>query len=220
MTETEVNAAVKNLFNEQYLSNQNIVLSESTREDIICYMLNRLSPRYVSSQRGVNYYLTERNEQNAQSKVDVLQLFFEAVSVFSRRTGGKDSSQRVNVQSRYYYCFPRYYGCVLDADTLEKKKDVEVTVYLNDEILTSKLSPFSNPYLIHENTQGLYSFLADPVPAYDETQEKEFIFKILISEKTSGKQTSIYEKISILPRTELHPVQATQSTVKLKDAFI
>lgn len=67
---------------DQVIDSLDCCKCERCREDIISYALNRLTPRYVSTERGKTF--VKVNTMSSQFEIDILAAIYEGVAVVKK----------------------------------------------------------------------------------------------------------------------------------------
>lgn len=153
--------------------------SAECRIDAVCYVLNRIPPRYVSSGRGFAH-LAEDLRRDQQLQIDVVRLVHEGlkrVSTISRAFYGKPAEE---VPEGPCFNFPTLQGRVLDGNRFFPLSDVEVSLYHGDELVDMIDNRWSNPYVISEQTAGTYNFWPVALPAEKAGIRHTFEFRLFL----------------------------------------
>jgi competence protein ComFB len=147
------------------------------KQDIAAYVLNRIPPRYITSERGILHGKLEARFL-FQQKTDIIFLIHEALEVIKNRRDiptSADLSQ--NLQSRDYF-FPHIIGEVLEETTFSIIPDVEVTLLLNGSFAKMMDSSWENPYKTGRGTLGYYHFWPDvDIEKMDITKDVTFTIR-------------------------------------------
>ncbi len=158
---------------------------ENCRMDTLCYVLNRVPPKYTVSGRGVNHAQTEL-ENVKQVMADVDTFVMDGIRLIS-------GSKRPNHNSSYtseaefsagknpYFFFPIISGAVYDGTTFESLSNAEVTIFYKNKPAKMLDSTWTNPAKTFKATEGGYNFCVDPEKAKREGVSKEFSFELKIS---------------------------------------
>lgn len=67
---------------DQVIDNLDCCKCEQCRDDIISYALNRLTPRYVSTERGKTF--VKVNTMSSQFEIDILAAIYEGAAVVKK----------------------------------------------------------------------------------------------------------------------------------------
>lgn len=152
------------------------------RLDTICYVLNRVEPRYIKSGRGLAYSQLEESIDKAQLAADINTLVFEGMQqvLASKRP---HSDETTDLPETPVFNFPTLMGRVLDGRTFEPVKNMSVSLYLDSKLAESIDTSWDNPYQISMHTPGTFSFWVKPIGNDKEGTKKVFSFEVRIEEK-------------------------------------
>jgi hypothetical protein len=151
------------------------------RLDTICYVLNRIPPRYIKSGRGLAYSQLEDSIDKAQITADINKIGLEGMKqvLLSKRP---HNSRAVDLPDSPVFNFPTFVGRILNGLTFEPVKNISVELYVDSRKAESIDSTWENPYKISTHTPGTYSFWIKPVGANKESIKKVFPFEIRVEE--------------------------------------
>jgi len=130
------------------------------RNDIIAYVLNRIAPRYVTSERGIIHTRIDTRVK-FQEHSDILFLTYEAIDLFLKRRGSETGAAHP-VDNRANL-LPYLIGEVLEESTLSIIPGLKVTLLHGDSAARLMEDGWKNPYEITKATRGYYHFW----PEYD-----------------------------------------------------
>lgn len=153
------------------------------RLDCMCYVLNRIEPRYIKSSRGLVYFFQLDDESGKQLIADVYSTIVEGMKIIQTRqrphtySHSEDADNYENV-----FNFPVIRGRILDGKNLKPMSDVSVKLYNGKELVNQMEVLWDNPYVISEKTAGTYAFWPKVEPSEETGEKKDFNF-ILIAEK-------------------------------------
>jgi len=152
------------------------------RLDTICYVLNRVEPRYIKSGRGLAYSQLEESLDKAQIAADINILAIEGMKqvLGSKRPHSPEIS---DMPQTPVFNFPTLMGRVLDGKTFEPVKNLSVSLFLDGSMAESIDTSWDNPYQISAHTPGTFSFWVKPVGSDKEGANKVFAFEARIEEK-------------------------------------
>ncbi len=143
------------------------------RNNIIAYVLNRVQPRYVTSERGIIHSRLE-SRYIFQQKADILMLIHEAAELISSRRVSQKKDTPTIVQSQDIF-FPHIMGEVLEETTFSVIAGVNVSLLLNGKPTKMIDEGWNNPYSTAKATNGYYHFWPDFDPEHmDENSEYSF----------------------------------------------
>lgn len=129
------------------------------RNNIIAYVLNRIQPRYVTSERGIIHSRLE-SRFIFQQKADILMLIHEAAELISSRRVSPKKDKPTKVESQDIF-FPHVMGEVLEETTFSVISGVSVSLLLNGKPAKMIDENWNNPYNTAKATNGYYHFWPD-----------------------------------------------------------
>ena len=159
--------SVKNLMEDVVLSSIDELLKEEKhftgtekyKSDIAAYVLNRIPPKYITSERGILHGKLEARFL-FQQRTDIVFLVHEAINVIRSRRDMPNSNFQDHLLSRHLF-FPHILGEVLEETTFSIIPDVEVTLLFQGNPAQMVDSSWSNPYHTNRGTLGYYHFWPD-----------------------------------------------------------
>lgn len=192
-------------------------LATECREDVICYVLNRVQQRYVSSSRGL---ARARDEIRAdrQLAVDVLSLAHEGLSRVTTVRRSYYNADGMNEQREgAYFTFPVIEGRVLNGVTFAPISDVEISLLRGGELVEMMDARWSNPYATVSAAPGGFLFWPKPIPADSAGEHADFDFAIA----TDDRRFEPYRHVFTLSARSalLHEVRM-DSDLALPDLFL
>jgi competence protein ComFB len=131
-------------------------ITDLGREEIIAYVLNRVQPKYVTSERGLLYGILDARHM-VQQRVDILFLIHEAVHLISTRRDHHVKKKGEETEDSSFF-FPHIVGRVLEESSLTVVPDLEVSLLYKESLAPMIDSDWDNPYRTNESTNGYYHF--------------------------------------------------------------
>jgi competence protein ComFB len=156
-------------------------VTEEYLTDAVCYVLNRVHPRYVSSGRGFAH-LTSELQQDYQLGIDLVRLAHEGlhrVNAVRRTFYGSNNPHHPGGPC---YNFGTIKGRLLDGARFSPVSDVEVVLLHKGTPVEMFDSRWSNPYRIPPQTPGNFHFWPAPVEADDNGESRDFPFELRIED--------------------------------------
>ncbi len=193
------------------------------RLDTACYVLNRVSPRYVISSRGV-----ERAEQESidrqQIEADVASLVYEGLQriASARRPHFQhDSSNSGNRPAPVgpVFNFPTVVGRIFNGQNFEPLSDITLTFFKGASLAVMIDPNWQNPYSMVANTAGTFSFW--PAPESCAKPGIAQLFSCSILAEAPGYE-SLRHFFELTLTSEEHSTASfsMQRTVRLPDLYI
>ncbi|MBN1648648.1 MAG: late competence development ComFB family protein [Spirochaetales bacterium] len=196
---------------------------DQCRFDAICYVLNRVTPQYVISGRGLAHYETEI-QKNMQRNVDLVMLVHQAIETVeaTRRPGSHhqnvpDSTGPVKGP---VYNFPTIVGRLFNGKTFEPVSNVDI--YLldeNGEKVEMIDGNWQNPYRIVNNTSGNFIFWPGPVPTKKSGTGKSFKLELRAESGEHGKLDHFFRLDLVSERAAEFKMQIEEAC-KVEDLYM
>ena len=138
---------------------------QQCRIDTMCYVLNKLQPKYIASSRGVAY--TQRETlSDQQVSVDIDKIIIDGMKqVLSAKRPHFSSSSKENLKNEAYFNFPTIIGKVLNGTTFEPIYDINVELLNKKKPIQMMDESWHNPYKIVSYTPGTYTFWPHSMPS-------------------------------------------------------
>jgi competence protein ComFB len=148
--------------------------SRSFMLDVAAYALNRVPPKYITSERGFTREFVQGGNDDGEdgekllSVIELITLVNRAVDVVAkRRRGGSPLRAQVKISESledaplrltYFYNMPHIFGRVIDAGDRLPIISAEATLWINGQMSVPAESGWRNPYMTNEQTKGYFSF--------------------------------------------------------------
>lgn len=190
---------------------------ETCRLDTICYVLNRIKPRYIVSERGVLHNSIDLND--IQFKADMNKLALEGIRLINgsqRKFHNKDSvSEMMKTAVNPSFNLPLLIGQVYDGTTFEPLEGVKITIKKGNELVEMFDSTWSNPAETFKATNGAYSFWPKPVDG-NEGDTRDFSFVLEFKKEGYAPITYCID----IPAKATKDVPSTNYSLKIRDIFM
>lgn len=161
-----------------------ICSSELCRQDAICFVLNRVPPRYVSSARGIAHTSQELKEDQ-QLLVDLTTLAHEGLRRIStvRRYYYSPTTTHIRYTKGPVFPFPAIRGRVIDGSNFSPVSDVAVSLYHNDAMVPMMDPRWENPYVVSRDTYGTFCFWPLAEVSDHQGKERTFDFELAVEDE-------------------------------------
>jgi competence protein ComFB len=163
-----VNSAIDEVLKKEKDSND----TKEYREDICAFVLNRIPPNYVTSERGILHGLLDSHFL-LQQKTDILLLIYEAISVINERRDGGTKHLGDELEKHNIF-FPHIIGEVVEESTFSKIDNVKVTLLFDGKMVKMMSDSWENPYFTNKGTNSYYHFWPEFDNEPDVNQEYDF----------------------------------------------
>ncbi|MBP3709534.1 MAG: late competence development ComFB family protein [Treponema sp.] len=193
---------------------------ENCKLDVICYVLNRIQPRYIVSGRGIVHAINHPSPSQIRADVDAL--IIEGIRVINtvKRPYHKDPKHLILAERMQpLFNFPVIIGTIYDGSTFAPLSDATITLKYNDLIVDMVDKTWTNPCNTYEATKGSYSFWVKPFKAEQPDINKYFTFTI---EVAAENYTSVSHAFSIPVTSNIgQNIEVSSSySLKIQDLFL
>jgi len=183
--ETQVIALIDEIFGEEtQKETPAFCVCGQCRLDVACYVLNRVEPRYVVSERGVAH--TENPfKDKIQETADIAALIHEGidrVSSHKRPDFPHTGESGPQLEQGGICSFPMIKGRVFDGNTFEPVCNIDVFLKADGDHVEMVDPNWQNPCHIYPTGAGYFFFLPKPVAADSVTPGLSFRFEIFIDD--------------------------------------
>jgi competence protein ComFB len=180
---TEAEMRLKNYNEDLVLNTVKIVLKDrpdihQTRSfilDVAAYALNRVPPKYITSERGFTREMVQADNGNGEggerllNVIEVITLVNRAIEVVVKRRQEKppvrasrgpraETAEDAPMHLTYFYNMPHIFGRIVDAGDKKPVISAEATLWINDKVSVPAEPGWRNPYMTNEQTRGYFSF--------------------------------------------------------------
>lgn len=187
---------------------------ENCRLDTICYVLNRVQPKYVVSGRGMTY---ANLALNGQTKADIDAMIIDGIRVVNaaKRPYHDQRKLKETTDNKPAFTFPVFMGAVYDGHSFEPLSGVSIELSADGKLVPMEDASWENPTLTYRPAKGSFTFKPAPIPAEKEGETREFNFTITI--RSADYQPLIYSfTIPLTSSTE----EAPFISLKLQDSYL
>ncbi len=170
---------LKNYNEDLVMNTVNIVLKDradvkATRSfvlDVAAYTLNRIPPKYITSERGFTRELIRsaagENGDGLVNVIELITLINRAVDVVASRRHAEAAARRrpptrapedAARRLTYFYNMPHIFGRLVSAGDGRPVIAADATLYVNNNLSVPAEPGWHNPYRTNEQTKGYFSF--------------------------------------------------------------
>ncbi len=189
---------VNKLFDEAKASNESWLTCSclQCRLDTMCYVLNRVKPRYIKSGKGFAHFLNISSTEKTQVMVDVSALAIEGMrKVLAVQRPHRENEFLTNNDIAFFN-FPTIRGKVLNGRNFHNMDGVEVTLYRDSQISPQVDILWDNPYVISIKTPGTFIFCPKSVRSEKLGETKTFRF-LLTAQKEGFDSVNVSFEIEL-----------------------
>ena len=164
------------------------------RIDTICYVLNRISPKYVVSGTGAVHSVQELSD--SQLKADLDSVCLEGVKIVNSTKRPYHNQVKTNLavtNTIPAFNFSIFTGTIMDGSNFEPIGDASILLKINGQPAEMVDSSWANPFTTRSSTKGSFSFMVKSIPAEKEGITKKFNFTIEVSAPSYGTSSFHFE---------------------------
>jgi competence protein ComFB len=215
----EVNAICDSL--EAKGEQEGICTCNQCRQDAICYVLNRATPRYMVSHRGAARILSH-TEANPQNHADIVTLAYEGIRRVSHNQRpyfihGKDAGKEIPLDALVFN-IPTIMGRAFNGINFSPMDDVKVELFNNGVLVDMKDLNWQNPCTIIPNTGGTFTFW--PKPALAENLDERRLFEYTVRINAEGMAELTHGFTLPVMSGKLNQSFSLNRTYKLPDFYL
>jgi competence protein ComFB len=201
----------------------NLCLCPQCRMDTICYVLNRVEPRYIISNRGV-----ARIEQGSfkwqQKDADIAALIYEGLKRVNHNqrpnvSHGGNSSSTGSIPVTPVYNIPTIVGRLFNGTNFAPMSGIKIELHRGGDLVSMKDNNWQNPYNLVPNTEGTFTFWPNSIPAEAADLSKTFEYSIKI-EAPGFETLTHFFKIPVISEIQSATSFSMGRTFKLPDLYM
>lgn len=189
------------------------------RLDTMCYVLNRVKPRYIKSGRGLAHFLKLEESEKNQIMTDITTLIIEGMhKVLATRRPHKEiiTAKSANAPA---FNFPTISGKILNGSNFKPMDNVIVTLKLENDIVPQINILWDNPYKISDKTPGIFTFCPQSIPAIEAGKIKKFVF-LITAEKEGFEPSRISFELELTSEEQEKSPLNSSYFYDIKDLFL
>ena len=140
--------------------------------DVAAFTLNRIPPKYITSERGLTRELmmTNGNGNGSSTKllniIELIAIINRGIDIVARRRHEHAAATKARAAANaageailsYFYNMPHIFGRIVDARTGSPVVEANATLWVNGRLSVPAEPGWRNPYQTSEQTKGYFSF--------------------------------------------------------------
>lgn len=141
--------------------------------DVAAYVLNRVPPRYVMSERGflrltADYFEEDDGNRSLANIIELMILVNRGIEIVCHRRpasvlpGAEATANGPGEPNVFVHNYPQFFGRIVDDRTGEPVFGALVSLHVDGDLVPPAEPGWSNPYRTHAQTKGLFSFWPHP----------------------------------------------------------
>jgi competence protein ComFB len=224
INEDIVISEVTNIFDslEESGNPDNICTCAQCRIDTACYVLNRIKPYYIVSNRGV-VRIARESIGEQQRKVDIITMIHEGIKQINKNrrvfSHGVYTNRLVDT-NRPVFNIPTIVGRLLNGINFTPiVEDIKIELWHNGDIVTMIDNNWQNPYQLSSHCEGMFTFWPSPIQAESINVIRDFEFSIKIKTFGFGELNHFF-KIPVTSEIRNVSTFSRDRTFKLPDLYL
>jgi competence protein ComFB len=200
---------------------EDFCLCYQCRMDTACYVLNRIAPQYIVSNRGVAR-IEQENLERQQKDADIVALVYEGLKRINhnqRPNSFHRDAAAPAIINQPVFNIPTIVGRLFNGSNFAPMSNVKVELHRNGELVSMKDNNWQNPYNLVTNTEGTFTFWPNSVPAEETDIHKIFEYSIRI-EAPEFETLNHFFKIPVISEIQSAAVFSMGRTFKLPDLYM
>ncbi|GHV26081.1 hypothetical protein AGMMS4952_05390 [Spirochaetia bacterium] len=158
-------------------------LCDQCRMDAACFVLNRIAPHYIRSNRGAAR-IDQKTLSRQQQDADTVSLVLEALKRVSHNQRPNTDHTRGPAKEiawgPVFFNIPTIIGRAFNGANFSPLADARVELRREGKQEEMKNRNWENPCTLVANTQGTFTFWPESIPAKDAGARKNFEYSITI----------------------------------------
>jgi competence protein ComFB len=159
-----------------------LCLCDQCRIDAACFVLNRIPPHYIVSNRGAAR-IEQVTISRQQKDADVVSMVFEALKRVNHNQRPNSDHSNVagaGVKQGPVFNVPTIIGRAFDGANFSPLAGINVELWREGKLVTMKNRNWQNPCILVANTQGAFTFWPESVSAREAHIRENFEYSVKI----------------------------------------
>ncbi|MDR3166576.1 MAG: late competence development ComFB family protein [Treponema sp.] len=199
-----------------------ICTCQQCRVDTACFVLNRIKPRYIVSNRGVARTELGLFEQQ-QTEADIITLVHEGIKQVNHNQrpfiNHTDPGENPLLSEDPVFNIPTIIGRLFNGLNFAPIADIKIELHQDGKLVPMRDQNWQNPYHLVSNTEGTYTFWPRPIPADQAGIHKIFEFILQIEDPAFERVYHVFN-IPVLSEIKAAGAFSMGRIVKLPDIFM
>jgi competence protein ComFB len=166
-----------------------LVSDDAFVNDVAAYVLNRIPPRYVMSERGFLRLTVDQLEEGNHNRslaniIELMILVNQGIEIVrSRRPtvgtpGGPGSHGEPEAPNVFLHNYPQFIGRIVAESNEEPVYGAVVTMHMDGDQVPPAEPGWANPYRTHPQTRAFFSFWPHPTRSEQEVAFCQLLFTV------------------------------------------
>ncbi|MCL2832657.1 MAG: late competence development ComFB family protein [Treponema sp.] len=204
-------------------SGEKLCTCSQCRIDTACYVLNRITPFYVVSNRGAARVHMETSQRH-QTDADIAAFIYEGIRRIShnQRPNFNHNSSVTDQNTgigKPVFNIPTITGRLFSGSNFAPVHSVDLKLFCNGKLVQMKDGNWQNPLHLVSHTEGNFSFWPAPFPAKKTGEQLNFEFTLCAG---SAEYETLNHAFTIPVTSEIQSIKSFSlvRAFKLTDLFL
>ncbi|GEM_PF-1312243 len=192
-------------------------LDKNKKKEIAAYVLNRLKPMYITSNKGFNNIIL-KNQKDPQFVADIMLRISEALKIVIKSSIQNTVTESLE-RNKLYYVFPKIYGKIISSKDILPVTEALVLLLIDNIPALPMFELWKNPVEILPRDDGVFSFAPKPIIANPPFEKKNFIVTIKIEKAREMHEKKFgYEVMPSLLSDDNN--ELIENVLQLEDVYV
>jgi competence protein ComFB len=212
-------AEVNDIFDtlQENENSDNICCCDQCRMDTACYVLNRIEPRYIVSNRGA-VRIEQETLANQQKEADIVATIHEGIKQVAHNKRPSHRSGRNDIHAPVFN-MPTIIGRLFNGLNFAPVADVKIDLRCNGNLVTMVDNNWQNPYHLMPHSEGTFTFLPAPILAESVGIHRSFEFSVRATVPDFEEMNHFF-KVPVISESKSIITYSRNRTFKLPDLYL
>ncbi|MDR2741885.1 MAG: late competence development ComFB family protein [Treponema sp.] len=193
------------------------------RIDTACYVLNRIRPHYISSNRGV-IRIGQGTIAHQQEEAEIVSLIYEGIEQVNHNrrpfiNHGVKNTDPKKITNTPVFNPPTIVGRIFNGLNFEPLSEARIELLRNGDLVAMKDASWQNPFDMVSNTEGTFTFWPTSIPAESVNTHKVFEYSLKIESPNLEPLTHFF-KIPVTSEILLTGSYSMERSFKLPNLYM
>jgi competence protein ComFB len=193
------------------------------RIDTACYVLNRIGPHYISSNRGVTR-VEQGTIAHQQEEAEIVSLIYEGIGKVNHNrrpfiNHGAKNAEPETASNAPVFNLPTIVGRIFNGLNFEPLSEAKIELRRNGDLVAMKDASWQNPFDMVSNTEGMFTFWPSSIPAESANTHKVFEFSVRL-EAPNLEPLIHFFKIPVTSEIQAAGAYSMERSFKLPDLYM
>jgi competence protein ComFB len=193
------------------------------RIDTACYVLNRIGPRYISSNRGIAR-IEQETITRQQEEAEIVSLIHEGIGQVNHNrrpfiNHGAKNALSETVSNTPVFNLPTIVGRIFNGLNFEPLSEARIELRRNEDLVVMKDASWQNPFDMVSNTEGMFTFWPISIPVESANVHKVFEYSVKLEAPNLEPLTHFF-RIPVTSELQTTGTYSMERSFKLPDLYM